>query len=126
MADIWTGGGFTTDQRIVALGQGSVPKARVDRDGRPKLAPDGRATFSTGCAVLTKDVTGELVPARGTVSLHVIEPLERYGANAVTPTVFVSEGTTWVVPYVSNGFTALSVVTERLVPHKVLGDGSAK
>lgn len=123
VSEIWTGGAFTTDQKLVVLGQGSVPKARTDRDGHPKLSPDGRATFSTGCAVLTKDAAGELVPSRGTVTLHVIEPLDRYGKSAVTPTVYVTEGQTWVVPYVSNGYSALSITTERLVAHKELGGG---
>ena len=120
MADIWTGGAFTTTQTIVVLGQGSVGKIRADRDGHPKLSADGRPTYSTGCAALVKDSSGELVPARGTVSVHVIEPLDRYGHSAVKPTVFTTAGTVWVTPYVANGFTALSIIAERLVPYKEL------
>lgn len=120
--DFWTGGAFRTDQRLVLLGQGGTPRARVDRDGHPKLSPDGRATFSTGCHVLTRDDSGEWVPSRGTLSVHVTEPAERYGKNAVTPTLYSTDGVTWVQPYVSNGWIGLSVVTERLVEHKVIGE----
>ncbi len=115
---VWTGGAFRIDQKVAVLGQGSTPRARVDRDGRPKLSADGRATFSTGVAALVRDETGEFVPARGTVTVHVIEPLERYGHNAVQPTVYVTDGVTWVMPYVSNGYAALSIVSERLVEYK--------
>lgn len=125
MADVfWIGGPFRTDQKLVLLGQGATPRARVDRDGRPKLSPDGRPTFSTGCTVLSQDDSGEWVPSRGTLSVHVTEPAERYGKNAVTPTLFSTEGVTWITPYVSNGFVGLSVVTDRLVEHKVIGEGA--
>ena len=114
----WMGGAFRTAQKLVMLGQGSTPRARVDRDGRPKMSPSGKPTFSSGCAALVKDETGEFVPARGTISVHVTEPAERYGKSAVSSTVFVTDGETWVTPYVSNGFIGLSVTTERLVEYK--------
>ena len=126
VSEIWTGGAFTTDQKLVVLGQGSTGKVRADRDGRPKLSQDGRPTYSTGCTVLVKDESGELVTARGTVTVHVVEPLERYGSSAVHPTVYTTDGTVWVTPYVSNGWSALSIIAERLVPHKVLGEGASK
>lgn len=60
--------------------------------------------------------------------MHVIEPAEKYGTSAVAPTLYTTDGITWITPYVSNGYSALSVVTERLVAHKTLGggDGAAK
>jgi hypothetical protein len=124
----WIGGPFRTDQQLVLLGQGASPRARVDKDGRPKCSPDGRPTFSSGCMVLTRDEAGEWVPSRGTLSVHVIEPAEKYGTSAVAPTLYTTDGITWITPYVSNGYSALSVVTERLVAHKTLGggDGAAK
>lgn len=125
MAGFWVGGPFTTDQRIVVLGQGSKPKARADRDGVPKLSPDGRATFSTGTVALVQDDEGEFVPGRSTVSVHVIEPADRYGQNAVKSQPFMTDGVTWVTPYVANGWTALSIVTERLVPYSPDGARSA-
>jgi hypothetical protein len=115
---LWAGGAFETSQRLVVLGSGSVPKARVDRaTNAPKCAPDGRPTFSTGTTALVTDDSGELVPARGTVSVHVIEAADRYGRNAVQPVAYLTEGRTWITPYVSNGFSAYSVVCERLVPY---------
>jgi len=85
------------------------------------VSPDGRPTFSTGCTVLTKDDAGEWIPSRGTLSVHVTEPAERYGKNAVTPTLFITDGVTWITPYVSNGFTGLSITTERLIEQKTIG-----
>lgn len=127
MADeFWIGGGFRTDQKLVLLGQGSAPRARVDRDGHPKLSRDGKPTFSTGCMVLTQDESGEWIPSRGTLSVHVTEPAERYGKSAVQPTLFSTDGVTWVTPYVANGFTGLSIVTERLVEHKTINTEVAK
>jgi hypothetical protein len=115
----WAGGAIETNQRVVVLGSGSVPKARVDRATNvPKLSPDGRPTFSTGTTALVEDAeTGELVPARGTVSVHVVEPAERYGKNAVQPAPLMTDGRTWVVAYVSNGFSAYSITCERLIPY---------
>ena len=124
--DFWIGGAFRTDQKLVMLGQGGSPRARVDRDGHPKLSRDGRPTFSTGCMVLTKDDSGEWIPSRGTLSVHVTNPSERYGKSAVQPTIYSTDGETWVTPYVSNGFTGLSIVTERLVEHKTINTEVAK
>lgn len=119
MADeYWFGGAFRTTQKVVVLGQGSVPKARVDRDGHPKLSKSGKPTFSTGTAALVHDEAGEFVPARGTISVHVTEPGDRYGQNAVRSTVYVTDGETWVTPYVANGYSAYSITAERLVEYK--------
>lgn len=123
MSDFWIGGPFRTDQRVVVLGQGSKPKPRTDRDGAPKCAPDGRVTYSTGTTALVQDDEGEFVPGRMAITVHVIEPADRYGKNAVQSSAFMTDGVTWVTPYVANGFTALSIVTERLVPYSPEGAG---
>lgn len=125
---LWAGGAFETSQRLVVLGSGSVPKARVDRaTGAAKLAPNGCRTFSTGTTALVVDgETGELVPARGTVTVHVLEPAERYGRSAVQPVPYLTAGRCWITPYVANGFTAYSVTCERLEPYKAQGQESGK
>jgi hypothetical protein len=114
----WAGGAFETSQRLVVLGSGGVPKPRLDRDtGAVKLSPDGRPTYSSGTTALVMDEDGELVPSRGTMSVHVIEPAEKYGKNAIEPVAFMTDGRTWITPYVSNSWTAYSVVCERLIPY---------
>lgn len=86
---------------------GGEPRPRQREDGTPKLAPDGRPTFSTGVVVARSDGGQD----RG-ITVAVVEPQEYPLGTRLCP-----DGRAWVTPSVTDARRlGLSVIVERLVP----------
>lgn len=100
---------------VIALGMGDQAKQRTDGNGRPKAAPTGEVTYSTGCVlrVATKDggVRNDKI-----ASIAVINPASVYELGEI----YVAQGDVFVQPYQSgegaSARLAYSITVERLVP----------
>jgi len=96
-------------ERIRVMSMGGEPRPRL-KDDLPKLAPNGKATYSSGVVAAREDGGQD----KG-VTIAVTEP-KVYSLG----TILRPEGDVWLTPYVSeNGGRAsagMSIIAERLVP----------
>ncbi|GLK16923.1 hypothetical protein GCM10017602_14050 [Herbiconiux flava] len=93
-------------ENLRALSLGGEVRPRLNDSGVPKLAPNGKPTFSTGVVVARADGGQD----RG-VTISVTEPVVLQLGAALRP-----DGDVWVTPYETNGRVGLSIICERLVP----------
>lgn len=92
---------------MVCVGMGDSVKIR------PKKAPDGRPTYSSGTILRTVNKDGEIKSDK-TASVNVIEPAKNYELGQF----YRASGKVWVQPWENNGRMALSITVEKLVPLK--------
>lgn len=101
------------------MGMGGDPRPRM-RGDEPKLAPNGKPTFSTGVVAAREDGGQD----RG-VTVAVTEP-----GSYPMGTVLRPDGAVWITPYVLEGGSrpsvGISIVAERLVPIDSPAQGSTK
>jgi len=89
-----------------ALSMGGEPRPRTNEDGVPKLAPNGKPTYSTGVVLARADGGQD----RG-ITIAVTEPMTLPFGVPMRP-----DGAVWATPYETNGRVAVSIICERLVP----------
>lgn len=96
-------------EQIRVMSMGGDPRPRM-KDDQPKLAPNGKATYSTGVVAARQDGGQD----KG-VTIAVTEP-KAYPIG----TVLRPDGDVWLTPYVAENGTrtsaGMSFIAERLVP----------